>query len=158
MTETHKLPLSSINCFHDVHVSLFIVIFLCVPTFVISSMKDLCHGFVLLLLVLLYVHNSQGKSILMLELFISFLFLIPSPSPIPLDTNTHIASHFRFGTISWQLVDGKATTVQFTINLAFRRAYFSSRPVVGTVIPANQIGTYPGIQYSSILLEGRERK
>ena len=141
------------------HVSLFIVIFLVWPYFCYSSMRDLCHGFVLLLLVLLYVHNSQGKSIFMfiVELFISFLFLITSPSPIPLDTNTHIASHFRFGTISWQLVDGKATTVQFTINLAFRRAYFSSRPVVGTVIPANQIGTYPGIQYSSILLEGRER-
>ncbi|KAF2077761.1 hypothetical protein CYY_000948 [Polysphondylium violaceum] len=42
------------------------------------------------------------------------------------------ASHFRFGTISWQL--GPNNVVSFKADFAFRRSYFGGNPQVGSVI------------------------
>ena len=63
-----------------------------------------------------------------------------------------LATHFRFGTVSWKIPDTtKPTTVQFTFTYIFRATYFSEAPyyeppIVGNALPNDPQFNFGGMK------------
>lgn len=60
-----------------------------------------------------------------LGLILTFLLLTPYSSN---------ATHFRYGTITWEPVQGQSNTIKFTVRAAWRRDFFPSNVTIGQTI------------------------